>query len=289
MALGVSARKRRNGAAMMRPSRLDQVPADRIRRGVSFRIARAAAAVTGWLDPERKLRCNACGERVAQYIPYAGKPNRCPACGCAAKERLVLALIDAGLLALPEDGRCLHLAPSELGLIKRMSSSGSYIAADIDPQVYPGLDVHELDLTELANRHDDFGVFDLIYASHVLEHIPDDHAALDAVARSLVPGGSFWMLVPLSDSPTLDGNGTESIRDRERLFGQWDHVRQYGVDVEERLHAAGFGVSTLGIDDLQSSLVFEAGLSGDDIVWVCRTRSNQFNNEIKPLANGEQR
>lgn len=261
---------------------IEGVPTKRITRALASRISKLASIAADLLEDDKKLTCNGCGRSVAQFIRYAGKPNLCPACGAPAKERLVLALIDSGLLEVPKAGRVLHIAPSEEHLTNRFTAAaaaavekgGQYIAADLHPRVYRGHDVVELDLTQLASRRNRFGSFDLIYASHVLEHIPDDEAALEAVAASLNPGGEFWMLVPLVDGPTIDGDGTESIRDRERHFGQWDHVRQYGDDLGKRLEAAGFDIAAFGIVDLAAETNFEAGLAADDLIWRCRLRND---------------
>lgn len=252
--------------------RVETIPTLRITRALASRISAVAAKVADRIEDDKKLRCNSCGEAVAQYVRYAGKPNLCPLCGSRAKERLVLALFDGGYLNIPRGGRILHIAPSEQALMARFTAAApdGYTAADLHPGVYEGHEVVKLDLTELANRRNQFGTFDLIYASHVLEHIPDDAAALQAIATSLNPGGEFWMLVPLAGGPTVDGDGSESVREREKRFGQWDHVRQYGYDVGKRLEAAGFEVTTLSIADVDPQVIFEAGLAADDIVWQCR-------------------
>ena len=82
--------------------------------------------------------------------------------------------------------------------------------------------------------------YDLFYASHVMEHVPDDHAVLRNIHRALKPGGEAWLIVPLWDRPTEDGSFDIPPRERERRFGQWDHVRQYGPDFADRIRAAGF-------------------------------------------------
>ena len=86
----------------------------------------------------------------------------------------------------------------------------------------------------------DLGSFDLIYASHVMEHVPDDSRVLANMHAALTPGGEAWLLVPLYDGPTIDGAPDLSGRERERRFGQWDHRRQYGEDFGARIAAHGF-------------------------------------------------
>ena len=93
--------------------------------------------------------------------------------------------------------------------------------------------------------------YDLFYASHVMEHVPDDHAVLRNIYQALKPGGEAWLIVPLWDKPTEDGSFDIPPRERERRFGQWDHVRQYGLDFADRIRAAGFlleEIDASGID-----------------------------------------
>jgi len=246
------------------------IPRRRILRAAASRIDGFAGSLADRLDPERKLRCNACGAAVARFVRYAGKPNLCPVCGASAKERLVLALLDHRLLELPPSGRYLHVGPSERALAERLRSNGDYVAVDLHPDVYADVGVRGLDLTELGQRRAEFGVYDLVYASHVLEHIPDDRAAMRAVRDSLAPSGEFWVLVPLTAEPSVDGDGTESVRDREKRFGQWDHVRQYGPDIADRLADAGFEVDRVDLARLPHVVISLAGLAPDDVVWRCR-------------------
>lgn len=47
-------------------------------------------------------------------------------------------------------------------------------------------------------------MFDFIYCSHVLEHIPDDRTAMRELQRVLRPGGMAMILTPLWDKPTFE-------------------------------------------------------------------------------------
>lgn len=61
--------------------------------------------------------------------------------------------------------------------------------------------------------------------------------------RVLKPGGHALLLVPLA----IDGLDTDKDLDpaeRDRRFGQWDHVQLYGRDdFLRRMRQAGFSVS----------------------------------------------
>jgi hypothetical protein len=62
-----------------------------------------------------------------------------------------------------------------------------------------------------------------------------------------------------------------SRRERERRFGQWDHVRFYGEDVALRLQRAGFAVERIAATDLMVEVRDRQGLTDADTLWRCRT------------------
>lgn len=95
--------------------------------------------------------------------------------------------------------------------------------------------------------------FDLCTSTEVLEHVADDAAAFGELRRVLVPGGHLVFTVPLFDRPeTVEravraADGTvrhllppEHHGDRLRGSGRVLVFREYGLDVVDRLHAAGF-------------------------------------------------
>src|SRR5690606_18893213 len=141
----------------------------------------------------------------------------------------------------------LHCAPNEASLVARFrAGAGDYVPADLDPARYSVPGMQRLDLMAMADE----ARFDRIYASHVMEHVPDDGAVLRNIARALKPGGEAWLLVPLWEKASEDGAPGLSARERERRFGQWDHVRQYGRDLAERIAAAGLMVELIESDSL---------------------------------------
>lgn len=89
------------------------------------------------------------------------------------------------------------------------------------------------------------GVFQVVLCSHVLEHIPEDQAAMREMHRVLAPGGMALIQVPLQGERTFEDPEATSAEDRERVYGRADHVRIYGRDIKERLGRAGFDVELI--------------------------------------------
>lgn len=241
----------------------------RIARGACGRASRAALWLRSVASPGESF-CNACGSPVAGFFAYG--PTRawgCPRCGSSPRERFVRHAVGSGILRLPgKGGRILHIAPSERSLIALFDASDAdYVRADIAPESYPGQPVARLDLCDFPP---DAGLYDLIYASHVLEHIPDDGLAMRSIRAHLAPGGEAWIIVPMRGETTEEAAPDMPRRERERRFGQWDHVRYYGEDVRERLERAGFSVERLAATALPDDLRRHQGLTDADILWRCR-------------------
>jgi SAM-dependent methyltransferase len=87
--------------------------------------------------------------------------------------------------------------------------------------------------------------FDVVIASHVLEHVHDDRAAMTEMLRVLRPGGSLVAMVPIDESrqETFEDPSIQSPPARADAYWQADHVRLYGRDFATRLGDAGFAVT----------------------------------------------
>src|SRR5690606_13103541 len=110
-----------------------------------------------------------------------------------------------------------------------------YITADIEsPLAKVKMDIHEIPFPD--------NTFDVVLCNHVLEHVRDDIAAMREINRVLRPNGFAILQVPFFNpvgEKTFEDDSVTDPRERERIFGQNDHVRKYGHDYPDRINASG--------------------------------------------------
>ena len=96
-----------------------------------------------------------------------------------------------------------------------------------------------LDITDM-NFEDNF--FDVIICNHVLEYVQDDRKAMSELFRVLRPEGFAILQVPISRNAKeiFEDFSITSPEEREKYFGQKDHVRVYGKNYKNRLENISF-------------------------------------------------
>jgi SAM-dependent methyltransferase len=145
--------------------------------------------------------------------------------------------------------KTLHIAPEkQLNKIFK-SISKQYICGDIDPKRYKIPDVIQLDVTNIPFKNE----FDLVFASHILEHIIEDRKAIKEIYNALVFNGRFITLIPqkLELKITYEDHSIVTEKDRIKHFGQKDHVRWYGLDFSQRLKEAGFYIKIYYVEGVE--------------------------------------
>jgi predicted SAM-dependent methyltransferase len=90
--------------------------------------------------------------------------------------------------------------------------------------------------------------------------------------RVLKPGGKAIITVPIDESltTTYEDFNIKSPAEREKHFGQWDHVRWYAPDIKDRLQEKGFEVELVRYADHYSSEDFQRFGLCNDLVIVAR-------------------
>ena len=132
----------------------------------------------------------------------------------------------------------------------------------------------KLDVTHIVYPDD---MFDAIICIYVLQCVIEDRKAMKELIRVLKPGGWAILQVPIDNSRemTFEDSTIVSPEDRDRVFGQWDHVRRYGTDYPDRLSEAGFRVTA---DDyvrtLTPELVERYRLNVDETIFTCWKEKN---------------
>jgi SAM-dependent methyltransferase len=196
-------------------------------------------------------KCNVCGWEGRAFADDIWHPGTvCPECGSQVRHRMLAAAFD-GLSAVPgldeqsflSGKTVLHFAP-ERQLRERIRRAASrYVSADFDR----GDCDLKLDISAMPEVPD--SSYDVLIACDVLEHVPDDFAAFREIHRVLKPEGSAILTVPQMDPPSRTDEDplVKTEDERERRFGQKDHVRMYGDDFPDRLRAPGFTLSIVDV------------------------------------------
>lgn len=204
----------------------------------------------------KRVRCNICGWSGRCFNGDRWHPYTiCWKCKSLVRHRLFVATLQHidGLKYedLVDGKRVLHFAPEEATTRLLKPRASLYRTADFDRS-----DVDEkLDITNMPTIGT--GSFDLVIAADVLEHVPDHMQGMREIRRVLAPGGYAILTVPQKDH--LEKTfGDPSITDpveREKHFGQWDHVRIFGLDMKELLESVGFEVRVITADDFPKEMV----------------------------------
>ena len=189
----------------------------------------------------RKHFCPVCGKTSARFARFGltRRPGaQCVHCQALERHRLVWLYFERMTdLFRPGTKRVLHVAP-EPGFVPRMKArlGTGYLTADLDDSKA----MVRMDITDIHYPDESF---DVIYCSHVLEHVPDDRKAMGEFHRVLKQDGWAILLVPITAEETVEDPSVTDPAERLRRFGQEDHVRRYGPDYRERLEEAGFSVT----------------------------------------------
>ena len=148
--------------------------------------------------------------------------------------------------------RVLHFAPEQAFVQKfKKQKNLTYTTTDLNS---PIADV-KADICDLPFKDNSF---DFIICNHVLEHIPDDTKAMQELYRVLAPSGTAVVQVPYDAKReiTYEDNTITDQSERTRIFGQYDHLRVYGMDYFKKLSSIGFDVNALD---------YTSRISSDDI------------------------
>ncbi len=216
------------------------------------------------------VTCPVCGKSFRKFLPYgkSGADNRlCPKCLSLERHRLMWLYWTEHSDFFTERKKVLHIAP-EQPFIKRFKKAENieYTTADL---VSPIADLH-FDIMDIPLPDESY---EYIICNHVLEHVENDITAMKEFYRVLKKGGTAILQVPINPNfeTTYEDPTIVEPLEREKHFGQYDHVRWHGLDYPKRLESVGFSVEKFDVKEHFSPETIEKyRLDKDEILYVVR-------------------
>ncbi len=210
------------------------------------------------------------GKSFRSFLSYGYAINRenalSPSTFSLERHRLLWLYLQRETDFFTKPQKVLHFAP-EQAFYKRFRNQKNldYTTTDL---FSPLADVK----ADICNLPFEDNSFDTILCNHVLEHIPDDTKAMQELYRVLKPGGMAILQIPqdLEREMTFEDDTITDKKERTKIFGQYDHVRVYGLDYFDKLRSIGFTVKE---EDYTANFtpeeIEEYCLMEDEIIPVC--------------------
>jgi len=185
--------------------------------------------------------CPCCSYGSTNFIKYGIPPRKnalCPKCGSLERHRLFYLFLERSL-SNNKKISILHFSPEAcLSKLFKSYKSAKYTSADLRKTRAEQCE----DITQLSFKARSF---DLIFCSHVLEHVKNDIKAMKEMSRVLKPNSLAIILVPVSHKAKTEENTMKVSQKMQRNMVLHDHVRNYGADFKKRIFQSGLKVKVL--------------------------------------------
>ncbi len=206
-----------------------------------------------------KYQCNICDKKLNSFISV-NNDRFCPRCGSLQRTRRLWNILETEFLN--ENYKILDFSPSRS--IYRVLKKGNYfyISSDLSGDFLSDVSYDITDIDSVDNN------FDLIICYHVLEHIVDDIKAMNELRRVLKKGSYCIVQTPFIDGEIFENYSYATPAEREKYFGQSDHVRIYSIKgLKNRLENAGFQVEIRNFKEKNENI---NGFSDKETVLICQ-------------------
>jgi SAM-dependent methyltransferase len=233
------------------------------------RVSGIGLKVLGLFYRGSNVTCPVCNKSFKKFLPYGRIHPRenalCPNCLSLERHRLIWLYLKEKTSFFNGPLHVLHIAP-EACFINRFEKihSDHYITADIEsPLAKVKMDIHQIPFEQ--------NTFDVVLCNHVLEHVSDDIKAMSEIQRVLKPGGFAILQIPFFypvPDITFEDHSITDKREREKTFGQDDHVRKYGRDYPQRIKQAGLiPLEDPFVNEIGEGRRKKFGLSDGEIIY----------------------
>lgn len=213
-----------------------------------------------------EYQCNICKAKVTSFIDI-DDDTLCPRCGSIQRTRRLWDTLSSGYLS--ENIKILDFSPSRS--IYRMMKKGkyNYISSDLSGNFLAdkSYNIKHIDTTDES--------FDLVICYHILEHIDDDIQAMKELFRVTKDNGYCIIQTPFKEGDTYEDATITSPADREKHFGQDDHLRIYSIKgLKDRLTEVGFEVEIKNYNEKKTN---KNGFCLNETQLICSKTSPKKN------------
>lgn len=204
--------------------------------------------------------CNVCDSNVDDALPSESRSDHCPECGLRMRHRAYKAMCN--IVGDPTKGALTaicHASPAEMRYL--FPEAKGAVNFDIRPLPFIGC---TMDIQEMHELPD--GSQDVFVALHVLHHVRDDIAAVDAIGRVLKRHGTAIFTVPFWKNVR-----TKKYSNITDPYGA-ETLQQYGVGTFRRYGFDDF-ISLLERRFFVSAYTFSDPLTGESSTAFLATRT----------------
>lgn len=233
------------------------------------RIVHLSTKTTKLFYLGNNVECPVCGKHYRKFLPYGYVVSRenalCPNCLALERHRLLWLYLNEKTNLFTDNLKFLHIAP-ELCFMDyfRRQKNIQYSTADLES---PWADVH----LNVENMPLETESYDVVMANHILEHVDNLDKALSEIYRILKKGGFAILLSPINPkrlSTYQDKTITDPL-EREKHFGQKDHVREFGMDYATILKREGVEIiEDRFIETLERGKIIRYQLANPDCLTI---------------------
>lgn len=243
----------------------------RVPRPMLQRVAHIGMRIIKVFYLGKNVECTVCGHEFRKFLPYgrlsASRDNAlCPHCLSLERHRLIWYYLKNDSNFFTDELKMLHVAPEYCFISRFKKLPGlDYTTGDLEsPLADVMMDVHDIPFED--------GTFDVLFCNHVLEHVEDDIKVMQEIRRVLKPGGWAILQSPmdLSLETTYEDLSITDPREREKHFGQDDHLRMYGRDYDKRLEKGGFEVELYNVWDTIGDDAKRYGFMDGELLYIAR-------------------